>query len=267
MASEVGWYLYALLSHEDLPPVTGIDGGSPLSLIAENGIAALASPVSLAEFGAEALRRNLDDVRWLEEKARLHESIVEAALAKGPVLPMKFGTIFLDVERIREVIRGSAQRMREALEFLSDKEEWGVKAFANREALRASVLRNDPVLLALSREASTKPPGQAFLLKRKIQESAAAKSVEREELLTRELLDSIEKTVVDLTAQPPLLAEAAQEERIVLNLACLVKREGAEAFLAGVEQWNRTYGEEGFRLITSGPWPPYHFVPRLDDEG
>ena len=267
MASEVGWYLYALLSHEDLPPVTGIDGGSPLSLIAENGIAALASPVSLAEFGAEALRRNLDDVRWLEEKARLHESIVEAALAKGPVLPMKFGTIFLDVERIREVIRGSAQRMREALEFLTDKEEWGVKAFANREALRASVLRSDPVLLALSREASTKPPGQAFLLKRRIEERASAKSLEREELLTRDCLEAIERTVVDLTANPPLVPEAMQAETLVLNLACLVKREGAEAFLAGVEQWNRSYGEDGFRLVTSGPWPPYHFVPRLEDEG
>lgn len=267
MASEVGWYLYALVSHEDLPPVTGIDGGSPLSLIVENGIAALASPVPLAEFGEEALRRNLDDVRWLEEKARLHESIVEAALAKGPVLPMKFGTIFLDVERIREVIRGSAQRMREALEFLRDKEEWGVKAFSNREALRASVLRSDPALRALSREVTTKPPGQAFLFKRKIQESASAKSVEREEALARAFLQTIQKTVVDLVAPPPLLPEATQAETLVLNLACLVKRERAEAFLAGVEQWNRSHGEEGFRLVTSGPWPPYHFVPRLGDEG
>ena len=267
MASEIGWYLYALLSHEDLPPVTGIDGGSPLSLIAENGIAALASPVSLAEFGAEALRRNLDDVRWLEEKARLHESIVEAALAKGPVLPMKFGTIFLDVERIREVIRGSAQRMREALEFLTDKEEWGVKAFANREALRASVLRSDPALLALSKEASTKPSGQKYFLRRKIEELASGKSLEREERLTRDFLEAMEKTVVDLVAPPPLLPEAMQAETLVLNLACLVKREGAEAFLAGVEQWNRSYGEDGFRLVTSGPWPPYHFVPRLEDEG
>lgn len=267
MTSEAGWYLYAFLSHEDLPPLAGIDGHSPPSLIAENGIAALASSVPLAEFGEEALRRNLEDLRWLEEKVRLHESIVEAALAKGPVLPMKFGTIFLNADTIRAVIRRNARRIRDALEFLRDKVEWGVKGFADRAALRAAVLRSDAALLALSREASAKPPGQAFFLKRKIEESASAKCEAREESLTREALEGIRGAGVDLVEYPPLLADGARGERIVLNLACLVRREGVEAFLAGVEQWNRGHGEEGVRLLTSGPWPPYHFVPRLDDEG
>lgn len=267
MTSEIGWYLYAFLAHEDLPPLTGIDGRSPLSVIAENGIAALASPVLLAEFGEEVLRQNLKDLRWLEEKVCLHEAIVEAALAKGPVLPMKFGTIFLNTETIRVVMRRNARRIQEALEFLKDKVEWGVKGFANPAALRAAVLRSDAAILALATEASTKPPGQAFFLRRKIEESTSAKSLEREEMLARAFLEAIQKTVVDLAAHPPLLPEASRGERIVLNLACLVRREGVEAFLAGVEQWNRRYGEEGFRLVTSGPWPPYHFVPRLDDEG
>jgi len=267
MTSEAGWYLYALLSHEDLPLLTGIDGRSPLSLIAENGIAALASPILLTEFGEEALRRNLEDLRWFEEKVRLHEAIVEAALAKGPVLPMKFGTIFLNAETIRAVIRRNARRIQEALEFLRDKEEWGVKGFASPAALRAAVRRNDAALLTLAGEASTKPPGQAFFLKRKIEESALAKSLEREEVLTREFLEVIQKTILDSAAHPALLPEAPRGERIVLTLACLVRREGVEAFLTGVEQWNRGHAEEGFRVVASGPWPPYHFVPPLGDDG
>jgi hypothetical protein len=267
MASEIGWYLYAFLSRGDLPPLTGIDGCSPLSLIIENGIGALVSPVSLAEFGEEALRRNLEDLTWLEEKVRLHESIVEAALAKGPLLPMKFATIFLDEERIRASLRWNARRVGEALDYLGDKEEWGITGFANPTALRASVLRSDPALHALSSEASTKPPGQAFFLKRKIEEEASAKSLEREETLTNEVFEAIQKAVVDLVAIPPPFPKAPPGERIVLKLACLVKREGVEAFLSVVEQGNRSHEEEGFRLATSGPWPPYHFVPRLDDEG
>lgn len=267
MASEIGWYLYAFLAHEDLPPLTGIDGRSPLSLIAENGLAALVSPVPLAEFGEEVLHRNVGDVRWLEEKARLHASIIEAALAKGPVLPMKFATIFLDVDSIRALLRKHTRRVRDALEFLGDKEEWGVKGFANQAALRAAVLRSDPALLALSTEASTKPPGQAFFLRRKINESAEAKSLEREEVLTRAFLKAIQKSVVDLAAHPSLLPEAPRGETIVLNLACLVKRERVDAFLAEVEQWNRSHGEEGVRFVTSGPWPAYHFVPQFSDEG
>ena len=267
MIAEAGWYLYAFLSHGDLPPLTGIDGHSSLSLIAENGVSALASPVPLAEFGEEALRHNLEDLCWLEEKVRLHETIVESALSKGPLLPMKFGTIFRNAETIRAVIRRNTRRIQEALEFLRDKEEWGVKGFASPAALRAAVCRNDAALLTLAGEASTKPPGQAFFLKRKIEESALAKSLEREEVLTREFLGVIQKTIIDLAAHPPLLPEAPQGERIVLTLACLVRQAGVGAFLAGVEQWNRGHVEEGLRVVASGPWPPYHFVPRLDDDG
>jgi hypothetical protein len=267
MASEVGWYLYGFLSHGDLAPMTGIDGRSPLSLVAENGIAALSSSVSLTEFGEEALRRNLEDLRWLEDKVRLHESIVESALAKGPLLPMKFGTIFLDPERIRAVIRRNTPILRAALEDLREKEEWGVKGFADPAALRAAVLRTDPALLALSREASAKPPGQAFFLRRKMEKSASAKSQEREESFAREALETIRETVVEVTEHPPLLPEARRGERIVFNLACLVRQEGVEAFLAGVARWNRGHAEQGVSLVASGPWPPYHFVPRLDDDG
>lgn len=268
MGSEVGWYLYAFLSHGDVPPMTGIDGHSPLNRIDEEGIMALASQVPLAEFGEGALRRNVEDLGWLEEKVRRHEAIVEAALAKGQLLPMKFGTIFLDPERIREVIRRNAPVLRAALEELSDKEEWGVKGLVDGTGLRAAVLQNDPVLVALSGEASAKAPGHAFFHRRKIEEAASAKSQEREASLAREAVEAIRNTAVEVAEHPPLLPEAARKEKkekIVLNLACLVRKNGVEAFLARMEQWSRDHAEEGVRLVASGPWPPYHFIPRLDD--
>lgn len=264
MTAEVGWYLYAFLSHGDLPPLTGIDGRSPLGLLAEDGVSALASAVPLAEFGEEALRRNLQDLRWLEEKVRIHESIVEAALARGPLLPMRFGAIFLDPGTIRALIRRKARPIREALEFLGDKAEWGVKGLADRAALRASVVRGDPALRALSLEASARPPGQGYLLRRKVEDLASAKAREREELLARDFLETVEHTVVDLAARPPLLPDTPGGEKVVFNLACLVRRDGVEAFLAAVERWAHGHRGEGFGLATSGPWPPYHFVPRLD---
>lgn len=267
MGSEVGWYLYAFLSHGEVPPMTGIDGHSALHRIDEQGIVALASQVPLAEFGEEALRRNLEDLGWLEEKVRLHEAIVEAALAKGQLLPMKFGTIFLDPERIGEVIRKNALVLRAALEELGDKEEWGVKGFVDGTGLRAAVLQNDPVLAALSGEASAKAPGHAFFHRRKIEEAASAKSQEREASLVREAVEAIRELVVEVAEYPLLLPEVPRKEKIVLNLACLVRKNGVEAFLAGVDRWSRDHAGEGVRLVASGAWPPYHFVPRLDADG
>ena len=100
-----------------------------------------------------------------------------------------------------------------------------------------------------------------------MEKSASAKSQEREESFAREALESIRETVVELAEHPPVLPEATRGETIVLNLACLVRREGVEAFLAGMARWNRGHAEDGVRLVASGPWPPYHFVPRLDDDG
>lgn len=267
MPSEVGWYLYALSSHGDLPPMKGIDGRSPLRLIAEKGIAALSSTVPLTEFGAEGLRRNLEDPCWLEEKVRLHESIVELVLAKGQILPMKFGTIFLEPEKIRALIRRNAPILQAAIETLREKEEWGVKGFADPAVLYDAVIRNDLALLTLSAEASAKPPGQAFFLKRKMEKIAFTKTQERQEALVREAIEAIQKTVVELTESPSLLPEAGRVETIVLNMACLVRRDGLEAFHAVLDRWNLHHAAEGVRLVASGPWPPYHFVPRLDGDG
>lgn len=268
----VGWYLYAFLpagidpSAGEAQPMPGIDGHSPLRLVVEAGVAALLSRVPLAEFGEEPLRRNMEDLRWLGDKVRFHEAIVEAALAKGPLLPFKFGTIFLDLDSIRQVIRRNARSLHESLAFLRDKVEWGVKGFTDLATVRAAVLGSDSALLALSREASARPPGQAFFLKRKIEESASTKSREREDVLCREALEIVRGSVVAVLEHSPLVAEARHGERIALNLAALVRREQVATFIAEVGRYNRAHGEEGVRLVASGPWPPYHFVPRLDDD-
>lgn len=272
MTSEVGWYLYGFLPacadvvEGDLPTV-GIDGCCPLSLLTEAGVKALTSPVPLAEFGAETFRQNLEDLTWLEEKVRLHELIVESALAQGPLLPLKFGTIFLDLEKIRAGIRRNAPILLAAFEALRGKEEWGVKGYADHAVLQAAVIRNDPTLLTLFAQANTKQPGQAFFLKRKIENAASSKSQERLDALSLEALGTIRETVVEVMEYPPLLPEARQEARIILNLACLVKQGGVEAFRAAIKGWSEDHAEEGVRLIASGPWPPYHFVPRLDHDG
>lgn len=268
----IGWYLYGFLptcpdvSFDDLPSL-GIDGCSPLSLITETGVKALVSPVPLTEFGEEAFRQNLEDLRWLEEKVHLHESIVESALAHGPLLPLKFGTIFLDLEKIQAVVRRNAPTLLAALEALRGKEQWGVKVYAEPAILQAAVIRNDPVLLAMSVEVSAQQPGQAFFLKKQIERIASSKSRECVEALFCEALGTIRETVVDMLEHPPFLPEARPEERMILNVECLVRCEGVTDFHAAIQRWSEGHAQEGVRLVVSGPWPPYHFVPRLDNDG
>lgn len=264
---EVGWYVYGFLpcAGRVLPPVRGIDSCSPVLLMAEGEIGAAVSQVRLAEFGEEPLKRNLDDVRWLEEKVRRHEEIVEAIMAGGPILPAKFCTIFLGDERVRGAIRRECRRLQEGLAYVRGKEEWGLKGFSNRTRLGAVVARQDPELRTLVQEIRSRPPGHAFFLKKTYEDLVLRKTLEREEALAQQIVETVRGKVVELVLNPPLPNPATgREEEMVLNLACLVLKDRVGEFLSEVRQWNQRTPEEGLDLMPTGPWPPYTFAPRVD---
>ncbi|MBI4542707.1 MAG: GvpL/GvpF family gas vesicle protein [Gemmatimonadetes bacterium] len=258
-----GWYVYALVLPGNLVPPEGMDGESPVTLLASRGIGAAASVVPLAEFGSEPLRRNLQDVGWLEEKVRRHERVVEALLARGPVLPLRFGTVFLGIERLRAVLAKNARTLREALRYVAGKEEWGLKGFSHRVSLRTALLRGDPAIFAQGAAATGASPGHRFFALRKAEELLAARSLEREVELADDAVAAVVPRVARLVRNPIAAEFAPEGERVVLNLACLLDRRAVEPFLEEAERWNRDHRHDGFRLTASGPWPPYHFTPGL----
>lgn len=258
-----GWYVYALVLPGDLVPPEGMDGQSPVTLLVSRGIGAAASVVPLAEFGSEPLRRNLQDVGWLEEKVRRHERVVEALLARGPVLPLRFGTVFLGIERLRAVLAKHARTLREALRYVAGKEEWGLKGFSDGASLRTALLHGDPALLAQAAGATGASPGHRFFARRKAEELLAARALEREVELAEDAVAAVAPRVVRLVRNPVATGFAPEGERLVLSLACLLERREVEPFLEEVERWNRDHRRDGLRLTASGPWPPYHFTPGL----
>lgn len=263
---DVGWYLYAVLpSSTEIPSMVGIDEGFPLVMIAEGDIGVMASPVSLTEFGTEALKRNLEDIRWVAEKACRHEEIVEEIMRGLPLIPMRFGTIFLNLEKVKRMLRENFGRFQDALEYLSDKEEWGLKGFSDRQLLQEWVLKEDPELLRLSEEINTMSPGHAFFSKKRLLEKTSTIALEWEAELVRLIEEAIRGEAVDLVKNPTFPREATGvDEEMVINLACLVLKEKVGAFIERVEDLNNNYRVKGLELQISGPWPPYNFSPRLD---
>ncbi len=265
---EVGWYLYGVIpSSAEIPPMVGIDEGFPLVMIAEGDIGVMASPVSLTEFGTEALKRNLEDIRWVAEKARRHEEIVEEIMRGLPLIPMRFGTIFLNLEKVKRMLRENFGRFQDALEYLSDKEEWGLKGFSDRQLLQEWALKEDPELLKFSEEINAMSPGHAFFSRKRLLEKTSTIALEREAERVRLLEEAIRGVAVDLVKNPILPREATgAEKEMVINLACLVLKEKVGAFIERVEDLNNNYRAKGLELQISGPWPPYNFSPRMEYE-
>ena len=85
--SELALYLYGIVRADVriTGGPAGVDARHAVFLLEGNELAAIVSSVPLEEFGEEQLRENLNDVAWLEEKARAHEAVLEAMLESTTV--------------------------------------------------------------------------------------------------------------------------------------------------------------------------------------
>jgi len=95
MTGACGLWAYAITEHGggDLSRLTGVAGGT-VRTVAAGGFTVLVSDVDLAEFGEVALRRNLENLTWLEEVARAHHHVIEAAIRLFPLLPTRLATVY-----------------------------------------------------------------------------------------------------------------------------------------------------------------------------
>ena len=105
--------------------------GAPVQVIEDRGLAAVVSPVSLEEFGEDALRRNLEDLGWLESTARAHHAVVDAASGHAVTVPLGLATVYRSEDRLRTALRDRREEFIEALSRISGRTEWGVKVYAD----------------------------------------------------------------------------------------------------------------------------------------
>ena len=136
VVAERGRYLYAVsrgLDEGSLSDVLGLSQ-SVLEFVEVRELAAIVSSVDLDEYGEEGLRRNLERLDWLEEAARGHDAVVQAAAAVAPTAPMRLATIFLDDDGVRERLSARYDAISGALDKVEGHEEWSVKVLTRSSA-------------------------------------------------------------------------------------------------------------------------------------
>jgi hypothetical protein len=241
-------YLYAVTDAADAPieTITGVDG-APVRRIVSDGLAAVVSSVDAARFGEEALRRNLEDLQWLEKAARSHHEVVAAVARSGPVAPVRLATVYLDDHNVRALLHERASSLREALHRIRGRVEWGVKAY---------VLPTDD---AGDRDdtGDGDRPGTSYLMRRRAERDSAASGLRA----ATDAADALHREISALAVasrryepQDPRLS--GHREPMVLNAAYLVD----EADAAAVRRLVEDRGDRTLRLELTGPWAPYSFA-------
>jgi hypothetical protein len=203
-----------------------------------------------------ALASPLDDpnVRARRRELVTHSEVLAAALERGTVLPLSFGTVFESAEAVvRDFLAPRRDELRRLLRELEGRVELRVKAFYREDAVLAEIVRENPRIARLREAVRAGPEAATYGLRIELGELVAAELRARSRRDADAILDRL---------RPLSLAIEADEEPIehqVLRASFLVERKRIGAFDEAMDELaGRQDGRIHFKYV--GPLPPHSFV-------
>ena len=264
--TELAFYVYCIaesataaeLPPESLPPA--IEDDSKLEWVVSGELSALSSQVPLASYNEESLAEHLSDASWTAARAMRHETIAEYVAKRAAIVPLRFGTIYLERAGIERMLSEKAKELSEILERLRGREEWGVNVFCDQAVLMSSITSVSPVLRELSERAAQASPGQSYLMQKKVD----ALKVDESRAALNRIIEQVEQTLSEQSDDAKRLrvlkVEATEHGELKAKFAFLIKKSVFENFRDAAEHLAQEHQGAGVRLELTGPWPAYNFT-------
>jgi hypothetical protein len=248
-----GLYAYAItrgLASADVAGLRGI-GGAPVRPVECGGLVMLVSEVDLEDFGEEGLRRNLEDLAWLESVALAHDEVARFAAGRAATAPLRLATVFLSEDSVRAQLaewHGEAER---ALDRIEGRTEWSVKAYADPSARQAPE--------ATDAGAPGVGAGKAYLLQRRAATQRREQAAQEDAGIAEGLHAELEGLATLSRRLPPQDKRLSGYDGVmILNGTYLLDDAQVEAFQEVAAQLGRRHAH--VRVEVGGPWPPYSFA-------
>ncbi|MBV9923505.1 MAG: GvpL/GvpF family gas vesicle protein [Acidobacteria bacterium] len=261
-----GLYVYCVGEREALAPLfdaalpEAIEDEYKLGAVEAGGLAAVVSAVPLDVYGEGALEARLSDATWTATRALRHERVAEHFARRAAVVPLRFGAIYLRREGVELMLGERAAQFREVLARLGGREEWGLNVYVERARLREEVTRLSARLREMAERADASTPGQAYLLRKKIEGLRDEEARAETRRVAREVEETLGETCDGAVRLRVLKDEATEQGELAARLAFLVSAEAFGDFRAAAEGLAERYTPLGFRFELTGPWPAYNFA-------
>ncbi len=217
--------------------------------------------VSDSEFSEENLKKNLNDIQWLDTNARDHLRVIGQIMENESVIPFKFGTIFLSEERLNKFISDYSSSLSENFQRIEGREEWSVRIYCDRKMMSQQIDRLSEEASSLEKQIQSSLPGKAFLLRRKKTELIENETDRLINQFGQEYYNKF-KELSNLTSLNNILPEelTGRTEKMILNAAFLVPKRNVESFMGKADSLLKKDDNLGFSIETTGPWPPFSFI-------
>jgi hypothetical protein len=184
---------------------------------------------------------------------RGHDAVVRRIARVAPaVLPVRFGTVIDSDRALAALLDGWSEELRKALTLVHRHDQMTLRLFTLAGAAAPLEQRPDDIPQAdeadNAAEAATHP-GTAYLTRRARAQALAESAPE---------LEPLRGGFTDLIAAERIVRH--DQRPMVLTAYHLIPRDAATAYRRLLR---RHAGALGHRVVVSGPWPPYAFVPEL----
>ena len=242
-ATKVCNYIYAIVTHPQANgrygPI-GVEEGE-VYLVSEGPLAAVVSDVPGEKIRPE--RRHL----------AAHHGVHKQLMERGNMLPTSFGTMADGPDAIRRILRMNQAAFLEQLRRVEGKAEMSLRAVWDVTDIFGYFVLIHPELRSLRDElfGGGREPSQdgkielGRLFDRILNEDRAA--------CTQRVLEVLAPRCSEIKETPP------RTEHEVMNLACLVARDGMKGFEEGVFEAAKPF-DDNYSFDYTGPWPPYNFA-------
>jgi hypothetical protein len=269
--NELAFYVYCIaesaaaaqLPADSLP--AAIEEDSKFEWIEVHNLAALVSRVQLATYNEESLAEHLTDATWTAIRAMRHETVVEYVAKRASVVPLRFGTIYLERDGIEKMLADRSRGLEEIIEQLRGREEWGVNVYSDRAVLMSTITSVSPVLREMVERAQQSSPGQSYLMQKKIDALKADEARGAVNRIAEEIEQRLREQSDDARRLRILKVETTEHGELKAKFAFLVKRSGFEEFRDAAERLAHENQAAGIRIELTGPWPVYNFVQDLQN--
>lgn len=259
-------YLYCLLpAHADVQAagLPGMEEGRPPRLLPVGNMQAAISEVG-DDFSEAKLNASIRDLDWLSPRAVRHHEVVDGLYVQcKQLLPLTFGAIFLSEESLRQRLTTQAPQLEAMLARLRGKEQWELKLSRDQAVFEAGLRGHSEELRHLEAELRDKPPGTAFMLRKKLQ-NLEAREIQR---VAAEVRDAVHQALsaCAVEARRDQLTTPAEPGNLRLDLrsAYLVNEADAVGLKDASERLFERYESLGYSLELTGPWPAFSFVAGL----
>jgi len=251
-------YVYAIAraGHPMPTRVEAIDGSDRLDVVAAGELSAFVTAVDDVDFSQGVIDARAKDVEWLGAIGYRHQSVMNALMHGGTIIPLRAFTLFASDENLRKHLESERERFTALLDRLDGKQEWTLRIEFDPQLWSEALVQRVGSLRALSEEIAGAAPGKAFLLRKKFDDEKKRASREAEQ----QVVSEVEGEVMDALACDTVAETRQQRSGAFPQINVLLERD-EEARLADLrDKLTLQYAAEGVTIALTGPWPPYTFA-------